>query len=109
VYRFFDRKPTAAEAIARVRFVISKMLASIASGMWMALFVGKSILGDMFSFTFSHNLSVLFVFLFIIIAYLMIGMGQNLIRRSQGRKQRPLKDDLRIMKFNLNLWKNPRQ
>jgi hypothetical protein len=73
VYKFMDRRPTGQEAIARIRFVLAKLFASLSGGALMVAVLGKVVLKSIFSITISENSGVLLGLLCILIASMLIG------------------------------------
>jgi hypothetical protein len=106
VYKFFDRKPTGKEAIARIRFVLAKAFASIYGGGLMGFAVGQFILKKIFLLTISKDQAVVLIVACIALTALLIGVVQNLIRHIQDRKQRPI-FDLALLQYNLKRWSQP--
>ena len=106
VYKFFNRKPTGKEAIVRICFVMVKYFASISGGCLISAFVGLVILKRIFFLNMTKDHAVLLTLFFIIVAYLLIGVIQNVIRRMQGRQPRSI-FDWAIYKHNIKLWLRP--
>jgi len=106
-YKFFDRKPTGKEALARIRFVIAKVLASLYGGGLMAFFIAQTLARNDLLSSISKNQSILLMMLCIVAVALLIGIVQNFLRLIQGRQQRPIFDQA-ILKHNLRLFIRPR-
>jgi LytS/YehU family sensor histidine kinase len=104
VYKLIDRKPTGKEAIARIRFVMVKVIASIFGGAVLAAFIGLVVIRRLFSFSLSGNQGVLLAVFCIAITALSIGEAQNIVRLIQGRQYRPITDHFTVLKHNFRLW-----
>ncbi len=100
-YLFFNRKPTGSEAVRRIRFVLSKLLASVIGGSMTAVFFVKYVLLNVFdNISMSKNQTLLFIIFFIILFSAFIGVMQNIIRLNQERVTRPV-IDLSVIIFNI--------
>jgi hypothetical protein len=102
-YKFWGRKPTGAEGIARIRFVLVKFFASLYGGVLVA-FLLASYVRDAFSMTMPNEYFVCFMALCMALFALFIGVMQNGIRLIRGRKLRPIYD-LALLRYNLDKWK----
>jgi hypothetical protein len=103
VYKFLDRKPTGNEAIARIRFVMVRLIASISGGCLMALIIGRDMLRDDFSLAISKDQRTLLAVLCIGVTHILIEVVHNIIRHMQGRRTRPIFDPV-IIKHNYEGW-----
>ena len=104
VYKFLDRKPTPREGVIRIRWVMLKAITSIYGGGLLGLAVGRNVLRDLLSITFSKNGAVLLIVMCIGLTSLIIGMLQNEMRRISGRPKRPLIDGV-IWAHNFRQWR----
>ncbi len=108
-YLFFAKKPTGTEAIRRIRFVLSKSLASVTGGALTSVILVKYIITKVFNnIIMSNNKILLLIILSIFIFSALIGLIQNVIRLVRGRSTRPIVD-FSILKFNIINFVRPRK
>ncbi len=95
IYKVYDRKPTPQEGIARIRYILTKTIASIYGGALLASFIGKVVLVETMSLKITHLQAIILCFVCILFFNMIVmWIVSNFIRYFQGRQLRPLVDKL---------------
>ena len=102
-YKILKRKPTPKEGMARIRFVLVKLLSCLYGGSALSYFLVQKILKERLGFSFSGNESIALILVSMGFVFLFIGAVQNLIRILLGRPRRPILD-FSLLKHNLSRW-----